>query len=600
MKRRRILLALMVLGLPAWLFADVVHLRHGATREGRIVSQTEEVIVLEVVTGNVRGRVTISRADVDHIDRRPTSHQTLAEEYARRLERLDRDDADAVIALVAWSRSNLLYAQAEGLLSDLAARDVKHFDRAMTELARMAYDRKLAEDASRYARAVLRHHPEHAEAKALLEQIARDEEKRHERLLREAIRAFNSGSYGTVLKRLERIRTGATPERMKALIADADLPTGGSLEAFAAEARLRQVERKGGRIGSVPDWQRGAVIALVKERIERSSTEFEGVAERLMTTVEADGAIEASIERAERAAASATRWITELEALESTSLAETREVLERLLRKAYVHAGGLLGQHALSTWQKVQAAGGSLLRQDDVIRGIRADARRAGELLLRARTRQDAVAGLRRLQTDIETVLAHNRKLMASYSRARKSLGGDRRTIHVMVDRKALNAEALRALQEIMDNASPADLDYLSGRLEHQFGRDLRELMEDCRRSPAEGGYADVYGEDEPVERLLAEADGHAWEACKTHRLMWRFKENGRADRFPIILIHRARNHAKDATRLYHQVLDGPYRISFTQRQEIFRQLELMADIISGTWEWYKKNGKNPRPERYR
>jgi hypothetical protein len=295
-------------------------------------------------------------------------------------------------------------------------------------------------------------------------------------------------------------------------------------------------------------------------------------------------------------------WLDERQRLSdarSSLSATARADIDARLRTVYAHAGRLYAQQVLAAWQRALAAGDSLLPLDGQLHELQVSVKRAADLLERARIREGIIDDVRRLAADLDAVMARNRKLFEAYERARKALVGTSRTIPVFINREPGNARAHDALTEIIENASAADLVYLSGLLEREFGRSLRDLIELTDPTPA-SGYVDPYGEDDPLARLLAEADEHAWEAWKIHRLMWRFKEAGKADQFPIILIHRARNHARDAQKLYREALDGPYRITFKDRQEVLRQLDLMADIISGTWEWYKDNGRNPRPEPYR
>ncbi len=101
---RAIPIFLTLLLLAPALFADTVFLKSGGKVEGRIVTQSDTEVQVDVGAGNV----TVPMAKVDRI----VSGSSALEEYARRAAALRPEDADGWKELARWARSQSLNTQA--------------------------------------------------------------------------------------------------------------------------------------------------------------------------------------------------------------------------------------------------------------------------------------------------------------------------------------------------------------------------------------------------------------------------------------------------------------------------------------------------------
>ena len=94
--------------------ADEVHLKDGKVTRGRVVEETEEVVVVEVRTGEITGRVQIPRENVARIERGETREEARQKEYQKRLAAARVDpSAEAWAELAVW-------VEAQGSMSKTA------------------------------------------------------------------------------------------------------------------------------------------------------------------------------------------------------------------------------------------------------------------------------------------------------------------------------------------------------------------------------------------------------------------------------------------------------------------------------------------------
>ena len=118
--RTRTALAVVILALfcAAPLFADVVHLKNGRTLEGEILSEAGTKVLLKTRFGEV----TIEKADIASIDRRPTP---LAE-YESRRKALATDDAEGHYELALFCREKGLRSKEKELYEIVLRLDDQH------------------------------------------------------------------------------------------------------------------------------------------------------------------------------------------------------------------------------------------------------------------------------------------------------------------------------------------------------------------------------------------------------------------------------------------------------------------------------------------
>ncbi|MHC4917754.1 MAG: tetratricopeptide repeat protein [Planctomycetota bacterium] len=91
--------------VPAAL-ADTVTLKDGSQREGTVVRQDENEVVLRVASGRLSAEVTIPRAEVAAIRKGPTRNQRLLAEAAARRRKLKGRDAAGWLAYARWLDSH--------------------------------------------------------------------------------------------------------------------------------------------------------------------------------------------------------------------------------------------------------------------------------------------------------------------------------------------------------------------------------------------------------------------------------------------------------------------------------------------------------------
>lgn len=100
--RLALLGALMAVAAGPAARADTVVLTDGTRREGKIVSENAEQVVLEIAQGRMSARMAFARKEVAAIERGPTANDKLLAEVARRRAALKADDAAGWLELARW------------------------------------------------------------------------------------------------------------------------------------------------------------------------------------------------------------------------------------------------------------------------------------------------------------------------------------------------------------------------------------------------------------------------------------------------------------------------------------------------------------------
>ncbi len=111
------------IGYAAAAGADTVHLKSGIAKEGLVVSQDENEVVLEISRRGLKARIRIPAADVERIEKT----RSAGEEYAERVKTISANDARAWLELGTWCESRRLkdeahecYRKALAIKPDLA------------------------------------------------------------------------------------------------------------------------------------------------------------------------------------------------------------------------------------------------------------------------------------------------------------------------------------------------------------------------------------------------------------------------------------------------------------------------------------------------
>ncbi|MEE2882496.1 MAG: hypothetical protein VYD70_02115 [Planctomycetota bacterium] len=109
-----LLLVFLMLSGVSW--ADIVYLKDGRKLEGKILSETDKEIKIEIQFGRSRAGMTVARKDIARIERGALPD----EEFRKRLEALDLADLAGHQALIEWCQQKKLLDQAKLVRSRLA------------------------------------------------------------------------------------------------------------------------------------------------------------------------------------------------------------------------------------------------------------------------------------------------------------------------------------------------------------------------------------------------------------------------------------------------------------------------------------------------
>jgi hypothetical protein len=82
--------------------ADVVTLKDGSKREGKVVSEDNDEVVLEVAQGRLKAQLILKRSEVTGIEKGPTANEKLVAEVAARRAKLGAKDAEAWLEFARW------------------------------------------------------------------------------------------------------------------------------------------------------------------------------------------------------------------------------------------------------------------------------------------------------------------------------------------------------------------------------------------------------------------------------------------------------------------------------------------------------------------
>ena len=89
-----------MLAAPAW--ADVVTLNDGSKREGKVLREDAEELVLEVTQGRLKAEITFKRSEVKGVEKGPTAAEKTLAEVEKRKAALKDTDAAGWLDFAQW------------------------------------------------------------------------------------------------------------------------------------------------------------------------------------------------------------------------------------------------------------------------------------------------------------------------------------------------------------------------------------------------------------------------------------------------------------------------------------------------------------------
>jgi hypothetical protein len=119
-------------------FADVVVLKDGSRREGRVLREDDQEIVLEIAQGRLKAEIVLARADITSIEKGPTANECLLADVESRRAALEPDDTAGWLAFAGWlDRQNGFSADARAAFEKVIALDRDN----ETARARLGYEK---------------------------------------------------------------------------------------------------------------------------------------------------------------------------------------------------------------------------------------------------------------------------------------------------------------------------------------------------------------------------------------------------------------------------------------------------------------------------
>jgi hypothetical protein len=82
--------------------ADVVVLKDGSKREGKIVKEDDKQVVLEIAQGRLKAQIILERAEIQSIEKGETSNERLVKEVERRRKKLRANDKAGWLEYARW------------------------------------------------------------------------------------------------------------------------------------------------------------------------------------------------------------------------------------------------------------------------------------------------------------------------------------------------------------------------------------------------------------------------------------------------------------------------------------------------------------------
>ncbi len=640
MQRTFLITILCAILFAAPLAGDIVHLTDGSRREGRIISETDDEVVLEMTIGGIKAQVRIRRDKVARIERKKTRVELLKEEFDRRKKSLKPGDLDAVEALAKWCAARELYAESAGLYQDMSRKGQAGLKRGQLGLSKMELERGRLETAVNVAEELKAALPADEDVLAWAVKLQETRRKNIADSVRHALKQNADGKPGRALKTLQLLleRVGGDDVR-KALTAET-LPENPELFDYMATLRLsrncpackdgelvcKRCKGSGrtatGRFcstcrgfGVVPCGRCDAT-GILWDRVPREERpalirRLGGMADReekvLVELKEKMTGTNVSVTDIDNSAAEVLRLGRRLDAFRSRALpliaepdlikefTNKRLAARRLTAGLLLEAAGKTVTLADAKLKEINRSNDSCLKRDEEFRTTRDLMERAvfcyasvdARAIRASKTTKKSVREAKEKLKGVEHVLARNARMKLLYQRA------------VQAARAEKYETALKALEELVTHAPRRDMDYLAGQFKKDSPASLPEFMAGCRFEAGKDkkgrfGEPTDYEKSAFVALLLNEAGAKAREAKQRYEALRRAKAQGQESYVGAARVKATRKLAEYARDWYQALLTVKYPLRQRTIRQIEETIEEMKHIIRKCKRWYGPTEPTP------
>lgn len=134
---KRFVIAFLLVLIAPWAWGDIVLLKDGTRKEGKITKETGDTIWLEISSGGMTATLTILRKDILEIQKKEIDYSEVLppkEYYDKRLGEIAPDDAKAHFDLGLFAKKKALYREAAFCLEKAMTLDEVYRGRAREHL----------------------------------------------------------------------------------------------------------------------------------------------------------------------------------------------------------------------------------------------------------------------------------------------------------------------------------------------------------------------------------------------------------------------------------------------------------------------------------
>lgn len=627
-----LVVSVVVLSLDPWVRGDIVYMKDGSTREGKITAQTAEAVTLQMHIGGVNAVVQIPRADVLRIEIKKTPTELLRDELAERERSLKAGDLGAMEELARWCRKNELYTEAAGIYEQMTAFGDEGVLRGRLGVLEMEFERGRLNLARQTAEELKQKSPTDPKVLDWVKKLDDMTRQAAVDAVAHAVKQEAADSPAEALKTLQQVLARTSAEDVEKTLQANPLPDKMSLYEYMAKVRLERSCPLGtdgmvtcrtckgtgdaadkslcptcrglGKVlcakcdgtgiiwDAVPVPERPAVIVLLGKMAVEEDRRLQQLKNRIsdknVTVEQADKLAVETLGHANRARVFRNRalpLITEADTIKD--FVNQRLSASLTVAQILTIAGGRLDAVAQDTLKTIDKAAQSRLGfQHDFLKVQKVLERAlvyytsiepegmATDLDIRTVTKrlQDQAAAVRKIVVD-------NGQIMLVYDAALKAAKEQR------------YADALRLLEELANHASKLDMAYLSTQFQKAAPTSLSEFMADARfelgKDKANFGEPTEFDKAAFVDKLFREADAKARQADQSYQEMRDARLRGRAGYVPAGKINTTRDMAHDARDWYKTLIKIKYPFRRDIIEQINHDIDNMEHIIRKCSEWY-------------